>query len=70
MIRNVFMCRNHQALHIPFCDLSTFFTNELGKKPCWVIRMMSIPSDTHLTALITSVVLEKCILKDKGADKK
>lgn len=32
--------------------------------------MMSIPSDTHLTALIISVALEKCILIDKGADKK
>lgn len=32
--------------------------------------MMSILSDTHLTALITFVVLEKCILKDKGVDKK
>ena len=45
------------------------FTDKLGKNSCWVISMMSIPSDTHLTALITFVALEKYILKDKGVDK-
>lgn len=48
-------------------------TNKLGKKPhtnLYGISVASIPSDSHLTALITFVALEKCILKDKGPDKK
>lgn len=32
--------------------------------------MMSVLSDTHLTALITFAILERGILNEKGVDKK
>ena len=67
------MCRNNWVLNILFCDLRQHVLyQQTRKKPHTkgVISTMSIPSDTHLTALITFVALEKCILKDKGVDKK
>lgn len=73
MIRNFLMCRHNLILNIPFCVLRQHVLYQQTSKKTqanWVISMMSILSDTHLTALITFVALEVCILKDKGVDKK
>lgn len=45
-------------------------TNE-DEIPCRVeISMMSVLSDTHLTALITFAILERGILNEEGVNKK